>query len=821
MKKNLLIIILVITSMIVNAQNCFWAKRAGGTNNEEGMNIATDASGNVYVVGNDDGPSITFGSTTLSGFYNFIVKYSPSGTVLWAKSLGGEADGVITDNAGNVYITGSYGGTKSFGTTVLTAVGSVDVFIAKLDASGNFMWAKSAGGIDSDNGNKIATDGTGNLFITGCFYNSSATFGTTTLIHDPSTGPDFFIAKYDLSGNFIWAKNAGGNRDDNGYGITADAAGNSYVTGSFQSDSIKFGTTATLFSTAPGGYDMFIAKYDPSGNVLWSKGIEGMWGNTIAYDIKRDVANNLFMTGEFDGIYVKFGSDSLVNHSSGGADIFIAKYDSNGNPIWAKSAGGTNNDYSKSLSVDGTGNIYSIGYFTSPTLFFMADTSLTNSSGTASYNIFVSKYNNSGSWQWSEKMGGAGTDIGFGEAIATGTGDNVYFTGDFFSSSFSFGSTTLTNAGAYDYFVADVFSFNSAISSSTNATCYGSTDGAATTTISGGNPPYTYAWSTSPIQTTPNAIGLGAGIYTVTITEGYGCVQTSLDTITAPPADSAKICMVTVDSLSQHNVIIWDKTAFTLVDSFTVYREISTGNFQPIGTVAFDSLSEFVDTVRTRYFPNTGDPNVGTYRYKIKAKNSCGNFGPVSPYHNTIYIANTSGTFTWPQLYTIEGAANPVTSYILMRDDSTTGNWHAVGSVAGTQTFIVDPQYATYQSTASWRVETGWSISCTPTRSFSTSSVSNRFTNNTTAINENTFDNSFGLFPNPSNGRFTLQYKSANLKNEKTYIDVYNVFGARIYSSMSESNDQSIIDLSSQPSGIYFVKLKTDKQVFTRKIIVQ
>lgn len=812
MKKNLLLIILIITSMMANSQNCFWAKRAGGTNTEEGQNIATDLNGNVYVVGNNSGGSVTFGSTTLNGSYNFIVKYNASGTVKWAKTLGGEADGIVTDNAGNVYITGAYAGTKSFGSIILTSVaGGGDVFTAKIDTSGNFIWAKSAGGTGGDYSTSISTDGLGNIFITGNFTSDSMAFETTKF---PNNGPyntyDLFIAKYDAaSGNFLWAKTFGDKREDMSYGITADGAGNSYITGAFRSDSLTFGTT-TLYSNSPGGYVMYISKYDSTGNVLWAKGIEGLWGNVIAYDIKMDLTNNIYVAGEFQGVSVKFGNDSLINQSSGSSDVFVAKYDSNGNAIWARSGGGGNYDYSRHLSVDGIGNVYSIGEFASYSIYFEND-SLNNSS---TLNTFISKYSTSGTLQWLKNLGNV-----MGGDISAEMVDNVYFTGKF-SGSTSLGNVTLTSAGQNDFFVADLFNFNSGIASSTNVTCYGGNDGSIITAASGGNIPYTYSWTTTPTQTTPDVSNLTAGSYSVTITEGYGCAQTANVTITEPPPSSAEICMVTVDTLSQHNIIIWDKTSFTTVDSFVVYREIGTNNYQPIAVVAFDSLSQFIDTVRTKYFPNTGDPNAGTYRYKIQTKSICGVSGPISAYHNTIYIINSGGTFSWPQLYTIEGGANPVTSYVLMRDDNSIGNWHAVNSVAGTQQTVSDPQFTTYQSTASWRIQTQWGINCTPTKSFNTS-YSNSFTINTNAINEKTFDNLFTLFPNPSNGKFTLQYKSTNINRSKANVDVYNVVGEKIYSFLNETGDQFIIDLNSQSSGIYFLKLKTDNHVFTRKIIIQ
>lgn len=819
MKKNLLLIMLVITSMIANAQNCFWAKRAGGINSEEGKNLTTDINGNVYVIGTFLSNTITFGSATLTNSNGteayFIVKYDAGGNVQWANNATGiaRAFGITTDNSGNVYVSGYFDGTSAtFGGITLNNLGAGDFFILKYDSSGTVLWAKGAGGFSgAEEGNSISVDNSGNLFVTGKFFSDSISIGTTKLYNKMHNNtPDIFIAKYDASnGNPIWARSAGGNREDIVNGVISDGNGNSCITGAFRSDSVKFGGT-TLHSTTPGAYIMFITKYDSIGNVVWTKGIEGLWGDVIGYDIKIDIANNIYIAGEFQGVSAKFGNDSLINHSSGSSDVFVAKYDSNGNAIWARSGGGGNYDYSRHLSVDGIGNVYTIGGFTSTSAIFGNDT-LANVNG-ANYNTFIAKYSTSGTIQWVKNLG----NVAYGRGIAAGLGDNIYFTGEY-GGALSLGNVTLTCAGQYDFFVADIYNFNSGIVSSTNVTCYGGNDGSILTNASGGNLPYTYSWSTTPSQTTPDVSNLTAGNYSVTITESYGCAQTSNVTITEPPAASPEICMVTVDSLSQHNIIIWDKTSFTTVDSFVVYREISTNNYQPIAVVAFDSLSQFTDTVRTRYFPNTGDPNAGTYRYKIQAKNTCGNSGPISPYHNTIYILNSSGTFYWIQLYTIEGGANPVSSYVLMRDDNSTGNWHSVNSVSGTQQTINDPLYAIYQNTASWRIETQWSINCTSTRSFSTS-LSNRYTNNlTVGVNEKELSKKINLYPNPNNGKFSIDFSEPG----NYIIEITSSLGTCVYKDKITAN-KCTVNVTFR-SGFYIIKITdTDRMTSTfKKITVQ
>lgn len=779
--------------------------------------MTTDLHGNVYVVGNYSANTLSFGTTNISGSYNFIAKYNAAGIFKWAKNLPGEAQGIVSDNSGYIYITGSYGGAQSFGTTILTSLNSSDGFTAKLDSSGNYIWATSIGGNNSDYPKSITVDSIGNVYTTGEFYSDTLWAGGLTLVHDSGNVADFFIAQYDaFNGNVGWAKVAGGNRYTNGYGITVDANNAIYVVGSFTDDSVRF-DNITLFTTASGAENMFVTKYNTTGNVTWAKSYSSYWGSSTAYDIKADNSNNIYINGEFQGVSLTLGNDSLINQSQGSTDVFVAKFDSNGNAIWAKSGGGTNYDYSRKLALDNNFNVYAIGYNTSSTLYFENDSIISSST-----DIFIIKYNTNGVLQWLKNIGGNGAD--YGKAIAAGQGSDVYFTGTFFSPSLSFANTTLNNSGAYDFFVADIFSFSSSISSSADVSCNGANDGIINTSASGGHSPYSYSWNTNPVQNSPNATNLPAGVYTVTITEAYGCAQTASVTISEPVSDAASICLVTVDDQSQNNIIMWDKTSFTTVDSFIVYREIATNNYQAIASVAFDSLSQFVDTVRTRYFPNTGNPNGGSYRYKIQAKSTCGSAGPMSPYHNTIYILNSGGNFYWTQPYTIEGGANPVSSYVLMRDDNSTGNWQVVGSVAGTQQIVSDPLYSIFQNTASWKVIAQFSVNCDPTRSINTSQ-SNIYTNNTNvSIKENVLADAITIFPNPSAGSTSISYSLK--KNSKIVIEIYNTLGQKIetivnaeqqvgeYKYNFNSKDKEYQD------GLYLVKFTLDGKSVMKKIIL-
>jgi|GEM_PF-497282 len=289
------------------------------------------------------------------------------------------------------------------------------------------------------------------------------------------------------------------------------------------------------------------------------------------------------------------------------------------------------------------------------------------------------------------------------------------------------------------------------------------------------------------------------------------------------PISAAPICLVTVDSLSQYNIITWDKTPYTNVDSFIIYREYTTNIYLPIGAVSFNALSQFKDTVRAKYFPVTGDPNVSAYRYKLQIRDISGNYSALGLYHNTIHILNNNGNFSW-NTYEIENTPNPVTFYELKRDNLNNGNWVTVAGVAGTQNSISDPQYSTYQSTANWRIETQWNISCTPTREISgmTSTISTSRSNLlkpfVTGINEVELKNTVIISPNPFSSSTTL---NADKIFTKATLTIYNSVGQQVKQIKNISGHIITLSRDNLPCGMYFIELTQDNKIFaTDKLVI-
>ncbi len=527
------------------APDWVWARRDGFVGNEHGQCIATDINGNVLISGSFDSPIISFGSTTLNNAGNsdfFVAKYDANGNVLWAKSAGGASadwgSAIATDAAGNVFVTGTYQSSSiTFGVTTLTNAASSanDIFVVKYDPAGNVVWAKGIGGTYGDVSYGICTDLTGNILITGTFQNPTLSFGSTTITNNSSNGStDIFIAKYNTSGAVLWAKDAGGpNNYEEAKGITTDISGNVFLTGGFTSASITFGST-TL--TNSGGYDLFIAKYDASGNPLWAKGAGGSdfdEGSSVSCDIN----GNVVITGEFSSSTIIFGTTTLTNTSTGYGDVFVVKYGSGGNAIWAKSVAGASifEEQGKGITVDRNGNSVVTGVFTSAVINF-GPVTISNTNPSGYDDVFVAKYDGSGNVLWAKGCGGMNNDDCY--AIASDTSGNIYITGSFDSHPMTVGNTNLTPTSGADIFIAKLGCNVATTVTQTTVSCTGGNNGTATVIPSGGVNPYTYVWNTLPVQqTTVTAVNLSAGTYTVTVTDGMGCVKTqSVIIVETPPS---------------------------------------------------------------------------------------------------------------------------------------------------------------------------------------------------------------------------------------------------------------------------------------------
>jgi hypothetical protein len=465
---------IILSAAIVEAEegDFVWARAMGGTLRDSGRSISVDTAGNVYTIGYFSGTvdfdpgAGTFNLTSAGGSDIFVSKLDRSGNLVWAKAMGGTSEdfgfGISVDTSGNVYTTGFFYGTADFdpgiGTFNLTSAGNTDIFISKLDSSGNFGWAKVMGGSSVDqSGYAISVDPSGNLYTTGNF-SGTADFdpGPGTFNLTSAGGSDIFVSKLDSSGNFVWAKAMGGAYSEGGHKISVDSYGNVYTTGNFSSTADFDPGIGTFNLTSAGNTDIFISKLDSSGNFVWAKAMGGSL-NEYGYAISVDTSGNIYTTGNFSSGTVDFDPGAGVFNltSAGNTDIFISKLDSSGNLVWAKAMGGSLNESGYAISVDPSGNLYTTGNF-SGTADFDSGIGTFNLTSAGDGDIFISKLDSSGNFVWAKAMGGAYSEGG--NSIFVDTFGNVYTTGHLYSGTADFdpgvGTFNLTSAGDGDIFIS-------------------------------------------------------------------------------------------------------------------------------------------------------------------------------------------------------------------------------------------------------------------------------------------------------------------------------------------------------------------------------
>lgn len=411
-------------SKVSTEGNFLWAKQIGGRFADLAYAVTTDNVGNIYVTGTfqdtvDFDPGV--GIYTLSagsGFDIFILKLDPNGNFIWAKNFEDDFNtsnnyevsfSIDIDIFGNVYTTGYFQGTVDFDPGLsafnLTSQGGSDIFIAKLNSTGDFVWAKQIGGVGEDIAYSITVDISGNIFTIGGFQDTvdfDPNIGTTELVS--TDGFDIYINKLDSSGNFSWAKSFDGSNllgsnqsffhiNYPSYAITTDILGNIYATGGFE-DIVDFDPSSNIENlTSMGGNDIFVIKLDIQGNLLWVNQLGGN-GQDIGFSISTDNLGNVFMAGTFQNIADFDPKGGVYNISSmGDYDIFLHKLNTSGNFIWVKQIGGTGKDVAQSLHLDDEGNIYTTGFF-SNTVDFDTDNSVFNTTSNGERDIFVHKLSN-------------------------------------------------------------------------------------------------------------------------------------------------------------------------------------------------------------------------------------------------------------------------------------------------------------------------------------------------------------------------------------------------------------------------------------------
>lgn len=373
----------------------------------------------------------------------------------WSRQLGGangehpyappeSGNAIVRAADGSIYTTGQFAGTSDFdpgsGTFDLTAAGDLDIYISKLDAAGNFLWARRIGGIGEDVGMAITVDNAGNTYITGYFNDLTDFDPGPEIFNLEGAFYDIFLLKLDPVGNFVWAKNMGSDGYDVANAIVLDPPGNLYITGAFDG-SVDFDPGPGVYNLQSAGgagdNDIFIAKLDTAGNLVWAKGFGAPAGLDMGKGITTDASGNVYATGCFTGT-VDFdpGAGTTSFTAVLWDDIFVLKLDASGNLGWARQFGGDGTqEYGNAIAVDASGNVYTTGRFGNTVDFDpgpgIYNLSIPNNNGS---HIFVSKLNAAGNFVWARQFGTndpSNTGMNEGFSIKVDALGNVYTAGNF------------------------------------------------------------------------------------------------------------------------------------------------------------------------------------------------------------------------------------------------------------------------------------------------------------------------------------------------------------------------------------------------------
>jgi Calx-beta domain/Putative metal-binding motif/Thrombospondin type 3 repeat/Beta-propeller repeat len=457
MKKLILLLPLTLFLNYLHAQDFIWAKGMGSTNsNERGNSVAVDGSGNVYTAGTFAGTAdfdpgaAAFNMTSAGGNDYFILKLDASGNFVWAKRLGNNFSEfelkIAVDNSGNVYATGGFAGTIDLdpGAGVFE-VSCCNSFLLKLNTDGNFLWAFT---LDPSSG--IAVDASANVYITGAYYGNDMDPGPGNVTLTLLGNYDAVVAKYSSGGGYVWAKNfGGGDGNTAGNSIALDGNGNVLTTGGF-SGTVDFDPGVGVFNLNQSVGGSFVSKLNSSGAFVWAVSLATNAGNDMAID----GSGNVYTTGLLDDSNVDFdpGPDPYLLSTALGHDIYVWKLNADGSFGWAKRMGGNGNEYGRAIALDNNGNVFTTGSFTD-VVDFDPGAGIFNITPTAAEGgSFLSKLDASGNFVSAKQIRNS-SDISIDPSLVTG---GLYITGTFGGTSdFDPGAGTfnLTSVGGQDIFI--------------------------------------------------------------------------------------------------------------------------------------------------------------------------------------------------------------------------------------------------------------------------------------------------------------------------------------------------------------------------------
>jgi len=427
-----------------------WSALYGDIAFQRGVAAATDPGGNLLVTGFVQGTTNFGGGGLASAGSNdvAVAKFSPLGVHQWSK-LFGDANsqvptGIASDASSNVYVVGTFRGGINFGGGVMTSAGDEDIFVAKLNPSGGFLWSKRFGDSNFQYCSDVVIDAAGNVIITGRFR-GTVNFGGSNLTA-PLGNTDDYVAKFDGNGAHLWSIRMPSKQAFHNY-LAVDGSGNIYMHGTFTTSiDLGAGPVASM-----GDSDIFLARFDASGVHQWSQRF-GDARPQVASGIASDNAGNLYVVGRFGGT-TNLGGPPLVAPDD--LNIYVAKFNSSGTHQWSHGYGDAAEQTGTAVTLDAAGNPWFSGYF---------DGSIDLGGGVlttaGTYDLFVAQFDPNGNHICSGRYGDL--EIQWGTGMAANQFGDVFMTGSIYDS-VDFGGGWMSSAGDEDFFIADFGSISTGV----------------------------------------------------------------------------------------------------------------------------------------------------------------------------------------------------------------------------------------------------------------------------------------------------------------------------------------------------------------------
>lgn len=849
-KRLLLFLSFLFTFYFIQAQPApmlDWAKGFGAAFNEEGKSITLDLNGNVITTGYFGSPVVDLdpgpGTSTVASYGNtdiFISKLDVNGNFLWAKTFGGISDdegwSVTTDAGGNIYTTGYFQGTVDFdpGPSVfnLTALAYKDIFICKLDPSGNLLWAKQFAGTSDEYGSCIKVDPSGNIYTTGYFA------GTTDFDPGPGTftlsssfSMNVFVSKLDGSGNFVFAKQISSSFYAHGKAIAVDNSGRIWLTGAYNGIIDLDPGPSTYTFASNGMIDIFICKLDALGNFTWGTSL-GAGGEDSGNSIAIDSNNDVYFTGSFRAT-VDFdpgpGIYNITSYLSTCDDAFALKLSSSGNFVWFNHFGGGGIDRGAGVDVDLAGNSYYTGFhqdyaFFPP--FQLQSVPFSNSNE----DIYVCKLNASGSVVWAKGFNG-GADHG-NSIVVEGSGNKVYTTGNFMNTvdfDPNFPVSNVVCGGSYDQFILKLGICPNPPPAPTNTSVSSPTSCAGSSIMLTATGTGTIAWYTQANAVVGQASGTGTN-YFIPITGSPGtysffveantCVNSAtrtLITFTVYPNPIITANNGTICSGQSFTILPSGANSYTIEDGNPIVTPTTSANYTIIGTNTAGCLSVNPATLSILVNPLptisinsgvicSGDSFTlipgGANTYTIDGGNTV-----VSPTSNISY--NIVGTDTLGCVSALAATANITVNPLPQLAQVVTPTYVCIGqsatlSVSGALTYTWSPALPP-NNVISPPYSVSYTVVGTDTNNCIGSSAIIVTVGLCTGIKDSESIQLFKIYPNPTKGTVFV------ISPDETDLILYSAQG-KVLRETRITEGKTEIHLESFVNGMYF--LRVDDRIY-------